>query len=334
MLRIILRALLKMLLVSLGVFGAGVAALALWAGSEIASPERRGLQEYHREFLADPAGHGVELAAFTLADGTPCLMCAPHSGGKLGERGLKVRAQLEERGMVLAQPGLIAGTLVLVHGRRGRKEDYLLIAERLCAAGFRCLLPDLPAHGDHPAAQAGYGMREAELPARVLAEAAERFGFEPRPAGLFGISMGGSVAVHSAARADAPWRALVVIASFDALAPVVEHQAAKMFGAWSGAAWAGTAGAVYEMRAGVALRDILPAEKAASLTMPTLIAHGSADRVVPVSAGRSLFAALPAGLEKKWIEIPGADHDNVLITEFPIYAEVAEWMLRHVRGAE
>jgi hypothetical protein len=35
-------------------------------------------------------------------------------------------------------------------------------------------------------------------------------------------------------------------------------------------------------------------------------------------------------LETQWIEIPGADHDNVLITDFPIYAAIAEWMFKHV----
>jgi len=332
--RIILRTLLKMLLVTLGVFVAGVAGLALWAGSEIASPERRGLQDYHREFLDNPAAHGVGLASFALKDGTPCVMCAPHPGGKPGARGVKVREQLVQRGITLAEPGKITGTLVLAHGRRGRKEDYLLIAERLCAAGFRCLMPDLPAHGDHPAAHAGYGVLETELPARVLTEAAERFGFEPRPAGLLGISMGGSVVVHSAAQADAPWRALVVIASFDSFTAVVEHQTSKLFGGWSGPAWARMAGAVYRMRSGVALTDIQPGRKAASLGMPALIGDARDDRLVPMSAGRRLFDALPAGIEKKWIEIPGADHDNVLITDFPIYAEVAEWMLRHVSAAE
>lgn len=67
------------------------------------------------------------------------------------------------------------------------------------------------------------------------------------------------------------------------------------------------------------------------LKCPTLIAHGSSDRVIPIGYGRPLYEALPPAVEKRWIEIPGADHDNVLITDFPIYAEMAEWMLRHVQ---
>lgn len=66
------------------------------------------------------------------------------------------------------------------------------------------------------------------------------------------------------------------------------------------------------------------------LKCPVFLAHGTSDRVIPVECGRRLYAALPPGIEKRWVEIPGADHDNVLITDFPIYAEMAEWMLRHV----
>ena len=144
------------------------AGLTWWTGREIASPTRRPLQDYHLEFLADPAAHGVVVEKYTLKDGTPCLMCVPESSGKLGVRGVTVRKQLEERGLLLAPAGKVIGTLVLVHGRKGRKEDYLLIAERLCAAGFRCLLADMPAHGDHPSGLAYYGVREADLPARLV----------------------------------------------------------------------------------------------------------------------------------------------------------------------
>lgn len=322
------------LMAAIGLCMVAMAALACWAGLEIASPARRGLQDYHREFLSQPTLHGVEVKAFALDDGTPCLLCVPDALGALGERGVRVRSELEMRGLKLAEPGRILGTVVLVHGRRGRKEDYLLIAERLCAVGFRCLLFDLPGHGEHPGAVSGYGMLEAELPRRVLGEAAERFDFDPQPAGLFGISMGGSVAMHAAALPETPWRALVVIASFDAFSPVVEHQGRRWFGEWCGPLWGWLSGGVYEMRTGVPMAEIQPAVKAASLAVPVLIAHGSVDRVVPVESGRRLFEALPVRLEKRWIEIPDADHDNVLITAFPVYAEVAEWMLRHAHAAE
>ena len=51
--------------------------LAGWlAAEQLAHPPRRPLQDYHREFLAAPAAHGVVLKPFSCADGTPVLVCA------------------------------------------------------------------------------------------------------------------------------------------------------------------------------------------------------------------------------------------------------------------
>lgn len=302
--------------------------LVLWAGGEIASPSRRDLMDYHREYLANPWTHGMCIDSFTTSDGTPCLVCVP--SGQAGERGLKIRQQLAGRGIVLPSFGEIRGTLVLCHGRKGRKEDYLSIAERLCATGFRCVIPDLPAHGEHPGRIATYGIREAALPAKVLDEASSRFSFPIQPCGLMGMSMGGSVAVHAASLPHSPWQALVVVSSFDSFPEVIAGQASRHAGSTMGPYWAAATGTVYRWKTGVSLDEIQPRRHTADIHIPTLIAHGTKDRVVPLASGRNLFDSLVNSPAKKWVEIPGADHDNVLVTNFPIYAEIAEWMLGNV----
>ncbi|MCF7674526.1 MAG: lysophospholipase [Akkermansiaceae bacterium] len=307
-----------------------VCGIVLWSGWKLASPTRRPLQDYHREYLAHSAAHGLKIEPFTTADGTPCLACTPDPTGHLGERGTKIRNQLATRGFALRSPGQIVGTLVLLHGRNGRKEDYLPIAERFCAAGFRCLIPDLPAHGEHPTATTTYGVREAGLPARVLAEASLKFAFDPQPAGLMGMSMGGSVAVHAAALPDAPWRALVVISSFDSLPAVMTGQATRRAGRLLGPPWAAAAAAVFRLRTGLSVDAIRPDRQAAAIRIPTFIAHGTADSIVPHDSGRSLFDSLPPATTKQWTEVPGADHHNVFITDFPIYADTAAWLLTHL----
>lgn len=305
--------------------------LAGWlAADQLAHPPRRPLQDYHREFLSDPAAHGVVLKSFSCADGTPCLVCEPDPRGVLGKRGQVIREQLMQKGLTLAEPGKVAGNLVLVHGRRGRKEDYLLVAERFCAVGFRCILPDLPAHGDHPGGTACFGVREGHLPAMVLKEAAVKFGFNQEPAGLLGLSMGGAVSVRAAVEKEAPWRAVVLVSTFDSLDQVVSHQASGLTGSWLGAVWSRLTGWFYQRQTQLELNAASSIALVPGLRCPVLVAHGTADRVVPIECGRRLYAALPPGLEKRWVDIPGADHDNVLITDFPIYAEMAEWMLRHV----
>lgn len=318
--------LLSGLLVIVGVFSG----LAFWAAGEIASPPRRPLMAYHQEFLDAPASHGMVLKPFSAHGGIPSILCEPDPSGMLGTRGITLRNGLTTRGITLAPPGRIIGTLVLVHGRRGRKEDYLPIAERLCAVGFRCLLFDLPAHGDHPEPVVTYGFRESILPAQVLAAAAGRFHFDPMPAGIFGISMGGSVAVHACAQPQAPWKALVVVASFDSLPELLREKATSRAGRPLGDAWFDLTDFFYRRKTGLSTDAVRPALLAASLRLPTLVAHGSDDRVIPLENGRRLFEAFPDSSVKKWIEVPAAGQDNILVTEFPIYAGIADWFLQHV----
>lgn len=305
--------------------------LAGWlAADQLAHPSRRPLQDYHHEFLANPALHGVVLKPFTCTDGTPCLMAEPDPRGVLGKRGQLIREQLLKKNITLPPPGKITANLVLVHGRRGRKEDYLLVAERFCAVGFRCILPDMPAHGDHPGTIACYGVKESHIPALALKEAAARFAFDPQPVGIMGLSMGGAVSIRALVKNEAPWRAAVLVSTFDTLDNAVCHQASSWVGAWGGSALRTITGPLFEWQTGMKIDAADSIALAPKLKCPVLVAHGTSDHVIPIDCGRRLYAALPATIEKRWIEIPGADHDNVLITDFPIYAEMAEWLLHCV----
>jgi pimeloyl-ACP methyl ester carboxylesterase len=156
-----------------------------------------------------------------------------------------------------------------------RKEDYLPIAERLCAVGFRCVIPDLPGHGDHPADIATYGVREAGLPVRLLREASHKFVFNPHPAGLMGMSMGGSIAVHAADQPGAPWKALVVVASFDSFPAVIQGQAVRHSVVTFGPLWADATNAVYHWKSGIWREDIQPTRHAASIRVPIRNAWGN-----------------------------------------------------------
>jgi len=305
-----------------------------WAASWIASPPRRPLMDYHKEFLAELPSRGVSIQRFTTADGTPCLVCTPIPKARLGERGKAVRYQLKQRGTPVPPTGRVIGNLVLLHGRTGRKEDFLPIAERFCAAGFRCIIPDLPAHGENSAPLATYGVTEAGLPARVLDEASRQFHFTPQPAGLVGMSMGGSVAVHAAALPDGPWRAMAVIASFDRFSTAVECQARDYVSDKIAKPWLAATSGLYRMETGLFLGDINPCLKAPQVHVPVIVALATDDQVTPLACGRRLFDSFTTSREKKKVEIQGARHGNILSTSYPLYADLAEWMLVHMRNQQ
>lgn len=302
--------------------------LAIWAGIDLARPARRDLQPYHREFLAHPQNHGVRVEPFTTRDGTPCLLTIPN--GSLGKRGHILRSQLNERGVRLPKSGQTIGTIVLIHGRNGRKEDYLPVAERFCSVGFRCLMPDMPAHGENKKPTASYGVKEAQIPLNSLQEAAVRFGFPMEPAALLGISMGGSIAVHATQHQPSPWKALVVISSFDSLPAVAVHHSRRMNFAGLGPASLPVSSYFYQILSGTKFEDIKPSQHMRSVSIPTFIAHGDKDQTVPIESGRRLYQSLPPSTTKHWLEVPGAGHNNILITDYPIYADIAEWFLRHI----
>lgn len=256
-------------------------------------------------------------------------MVEPLDDGTLGARGRLIRGQLESRGVALPKAGSIVGTLVLVHGRRGRKEDYLLIAERFAAVGFRSLIPDLPGHGDHPDPLATYGVRERALPGDLVDAASARFGFAHSKPAIMGISMGGAVTIQAVALEPDRWSSVAVLSTFDTLENVVDFQARKLATHWLAPVWMTGTRWVFESEAQIPLVDIRPVDLLERIPCPILVGHGTNDSVIPIELGHNLRAALPSAIETRWVEIPGADHDNVLITDFPIYATLAEWFLKH-----
>lgn len=301
-----------------------------WAANQLAHPPRRPLQDYHQEFLDQPAAHGVRVFAFTTTEGTPYLVCERDSAAPLGKRGTLLRQQLEARGIPLPPTGQIIGTLVLVHGRRGRKEDFLPVAERLCAVGFRCIIPDLPAHGQHPHGTITFGVLEGGLPAQVLQQASARLGVSTAPAGIIGLSMGGAVSMRALAAPQAPWRAAALLATFDDLDQVLRHQCASYLGAPLGSLWRLSTQEFFQWTTSVPTATASSLALAPRVQCPVLVAHGTSDEVIPIACGRRLFEALPPGIEKRWLEVPQAGHDNLLVTDFPLYAALAEWMLARV----
>jgi pimeloyl-ACP methyl ester carboxylesterase len=325
--RLILSILLAIaLLAALGMAGLG------WAGSSrLISPPRRTLQDYHLQTLADPAGYGLQIQKYTGPSNTPCLLVTAAPSPGAAKKSNALRAELERRRVALPPWNSTSATIMMLHGLSGRKEDFLPICERFCAAGFRCIIPDLPAQGDNPAPFATFGKAEAPLISDLMQDAAKRFTFPPAPAFLFGVSQGGAIAFQTAALRPAQWTGVVSVAAFASLdvpvnVSVRENLPASLrflspivsVGVFSGAKY----------RAGFWPGDIRPVDAAAKLHLPVFIAHGSDDHMIPVDEARRLFAALPDS-RKTFRVVSGANHYTVLGKESDtLYADICEFYLK------
>ena len=302
--------------------------IAQQINAAIFSPPRRALQEYHMQRINNPADYGLSIISHDCLDGqVPCLLVEPDGLAGTGRRGKILRQQLAEKGVGLPAYGRIQGVIVLLHGRNGRKEDLLPIAERFVAAGFRCVIPDLPAHGDSPLDSMSFGSSEFErqLPAKVLEDMRNEFGLPDEPAALWGMSMGGAFAVNAAGEASADWDAMMVVSSFANLEGVLESQIPEPWRPLFPALLS-----LLELERSLqqrpSIRSIRPQQVAQNVKLPTLLVHGNQDTFVTMQQGRSLYAALGSS-DRKWLTVPKAGHRNVLSTSMPLYAEMSEWLL-------
>ena len=302
--------------------------IAQQINAAIFSPPRRALQEYHMKRINNPADYGLSIISHGCLDGqVPCLLVEPDGLAGAGKRGKILRQQLADKGAKLPAYGRVHGVVVLLHGRSGRKEDLLPVAERFVAAGFRCVIPDLPGHGDSPLESMSFGSSEFErqLPAKVLADMRLQFGLPDEPAALWGMSMGGAFAVNAAGETSTDWDAMMVVSSFASLESVLESQIPEQ--------WLPLFPALLSLldvernlQQRPTIRSIRPRQVAQSVTLPTLLVHGDQDTFVSMEQGQHLYEALKSA-NKEWLTVPKAGHSNVLATSMPLYSEMSEWLL-------
>jgi pimeloyl-ACP methyl ester carboxylesterase len=306
-----------------------------WAGAGwLLMPPRKPVPSSTNEVLAWSGAGGLRVMRNVTESGVPYLLCTPDGVAGPSRRGQILRAQLSTAGVPPGKFGEVRGTLVLLHGWGMRKENLLVTAERFCAVGFRCLIPDLPGHGENPRAAASFGQRpdDRTLPRDVLESAARHDHFDPRPAALWGLSMGGACAVEAASATPNFWAALVVVSTFDALDPLVVRTLDRQAAGFGRLMEPGLSLAVL-CRGGFWLPAARPGDRARNLRVPTLIVHGTADDFIPLTDGERLFRAIPDP-RKRWLAVEGARHGNVLGTPQAVFAEMATWMLRWDDAAE
>lgn len=190
--------------------------------------------------------------------------------------------------------GASGPAVVLVHGWGGAAAQLGAFVGPLCAAGFRVLAFDAPAHG---ASSGRYAT--IKLFARCIEELARAHGV---PRGIVAHSLGCAAATMAVASGLRVERAVY-------FAPLADpHALFQQLADRSGLPLSAFV-RVVENRYGVAWRELALLERARDLEQPLLIFHDRSDRAVPLRESEALAAAWP-GAELRRTE--GLGHRQLL----------------------
>jgi esterase/lipase len=122
-----------------------------------------------------------------------------------------------------------APVVFLCHGYRSNRSELLTLASTFQENGYNLFLFDFRAHGTSPVSICSLGIRETEDLLGVLQMVSERSDVDPNRVGIWGVSLGASVALSAAARSNRV-KILVVDSPFDSPARFIEMQTATVLG--------------------------------------------------------------------------------------------------------
>ncbi len=196
--------------------------------------------------------------------------------------------------------------ILLCHGVGANRADLLDIAEGLHEAGFNLFLFDFRAHGGSHGRVTSFGWREQRDLEGALSFLGQQPDIPAAPYGVYGISMGGAVALMVAAR-DERIGAVAVDSPYPNLEEAIGRHMSLMYPLLPRVPFQWFVLATYRLRFGVWPRRVSPEDSAARLSpRPLLLIHGAADLRMPVEGSRRI--ADRAGAPKELWVIDHAGH--------------------------
>ena len=178
------------------------------------------------------------------------------------------------------------GAVLVFNGNAGHRAYRAPLAEALARAGLAVFLFDYRGYGENPGSPSEGGLRhDADAAVELLVAR----GYPMERIAYFGESLGAAVAVELATRRRPG--AVVLRSPFASLADVARTHYPFL-----------------PVR--LLLRDRFPSiDRIAALGTPLLVIAGDRDSIVPLRSSRALFDA--AAEPKRWLEIAGADHNDL-----------------------
>lgn len=271
-------------------------------------------------------GYGLAFPRRTLAGSTPAALGSEswREVHFITSDGLRLDGWFIPS--TLAAP---APAILFVHGHGGNRAQFFAELRLLLPEGYAALMFDLRNHGTSEGNVTTMGLLELEDVRAAFAYLVEQPDVDPERIALYGTSMGGATAIRAMARLPQV-RVLVVDAAYDSYSRLVSDGVHAVSGLGRfpfGDLIIGFTG----LHSGQNLYAIRPIDDIASIApRPILILHGTADSTVPVSHGRSLFAA--AGEPKALYLVEGGGHGGLLRADPQAYArQVVSFLNTHLR---
>jgi dipeptidyl aminopeptidase/acylaminoacyl peptidase len=204
-----------------------------------------------------------------------------------------------------------AATILHVHGNAGNILSHIWFTEYLPKAGFNLFIFDYR----------GYGQSEGRVRTRgpliedtgaALDYLLARDDVDPRRIGVYGQSLGGSIALN------------VMADRSEIKAAVIE----SAFASWRDIAACALGGKkpgfVCKALSAIMIPDTHRPDCAiATIQRPMLLIHGDADSIIPIEHSRQLAAA--SNGSAKLVEVPGGDHNSLRDTNPEIESTVIDF---------
>lgn len=207
--------------------------------------------------------------------------------------------------------------ILLCHGLGSNRANLLDIAAGLYRARLNLLLFDFRAHGSSAGRMTSFGWREQRDLEGALAFLGQQPDVPAAPYGIFGISMGGAVALLVAAR-DERLGAVALDSPYTNLQDAFARQLALLYPLLPCVPFLWFLLATYRMRFGVWPRHVSPHTAVAALhPRPLLLIQGGQDARTPPEDTRRLYAA--AGDPKDLLMVEGAGHLEAYAVDPHIY---------------
>jgi len=231
------------------------------------------------------------------------------------EIGFTTRDGVKLRGWLLGK-GSRLPTVILCHGLGTNKSDLISLANSIYEAGFNVFLFDFRGHGESRNRITSFGYLEQRDLEGAIEYIFKRQDLENKNLGVFGLSMGGAVAVMMAAR-DPRIKAVVSDSTYQDLYSSMVHHA-KVFYSLPKFPFNIFLRLAYILRFGYDPKKISPQEAISQISpRPILIINGEKDKQVPAENAYALFNK--ANTPKELWVVPQAGHGEGYYRHFEQY---------------